>query len=123
VDIANDCYGKDAVRGINQDLVGSCNSKDYSIRKFYQSRDLLAFFVKLRCFLVVEIGAEFDAGCIGFKTWKHEGRLAQAIFQKTIYGVAVITFLLLVLILEVVEASCRGKQEVSIRGPSKSPYE
>lgn len=72
---------------------------------------------------MVKVGIEFNAGCIGFKTWKHEGRLTQAVFQKAINCVAVITFLLLVLVLEVVEASCRGKQKVSIGRPSKPANE
>ena len=72
---------------------------------------------------MVKVGIEFYAGCIRFKTWKHEGRLAQAIFQKTIHSIAVITFLLLMLVLEVVKTGCRGKQEVSIGRPSKPPNE
>ena len=99
MDIANDCDGQDAVRWVKQDLVGCGHCKDYPVRQFYQSWDLLAGFVKLSYLLVVKVGIEFYTGCIRFKTWKHEGRLAQAIFQKTIHSVAVITFLLLMLVL------------------------
>ena len=70
-----------------------------------------------------EIGIEFDAGCVCFKSGEHEGWLTQTMLQKAINCVRVATSRLDRVRMDIVEA-CRGcEEDVSIWTPIKTPHE